>query len=125
MSRYSEAFEKYIGRESPAYVERMKFSPAEACALIRRAGGLPVLAHPVFFDRYGKIKAAFDEASCCPRCWPQGLAGIEVYYTGYDAVTIEYLLGLARQLRPARYGRHGLPRRPTERARPRRRCTCR
>jgi predicted metal-dependent phosphoesterase TrpH len=25
-----------------------------------------------------------------------GLAGIEVYYSGYDAVTIEQLLGLAR-----------------------------
>ncbi len=97
VTSYSEAFNKYIGRNSPAYVERMKFTPAEACALIRRAGGLPVLAHPVFFDKYGAIKARFDEAGLLPDMLAAGLAGIEVYYTGYDAVTIERLLALARQ----------------------------
>jgi 3',5'-nucleoside bisphosphate phosphatase len=97
VSTYGEAFVKYIGRNSPAYVERMKFSPAEACALIRRAGGLPVLAHPVFFDRYGAIKAAFDLEAMLPEMLAAGLAGIEVYYPGYDAITIEHLLGLARR----------------------------
>ncbi len=97
VTSYSQAFEKYIGRNSPAYVERMKFSPAEACALIRRAGGLPVLAHPVFFDKYGMIKARFDEASLLPEMLAAGLAGIEVYYPGYDAVTIERLMLMARQ----------------------------
>lgn len=96
VTSYSEAFTKYIGRNSPAYVERMKFSPAEACALIRRAWGLPVLAHPVFFDKYGMIKARFDEAGL-PDLLAHGLAGIEVYYSGYDAVTIEWLLALARK----------------------------
>ena len=39
LGSFSEAFDKYIGRNSPAYVERMKFTPAEACALIGvRAG---------------------------------------------------------------------------------------
>jgi predicted metal-dependent phosphoesterase TrpH len=97
ISSYSEAFSKYIGRDSPAYVERMKFSPAEACALIRRAGGLPALAHPVHFDRWGKIKTRFDEGSVLPDMLDAGLAGLEVYYTGYDAVTIEQLLDKARR----------------------------
>lgn len=97
ISTYGEAFVKYIGRNSPAYVERMKFSPMEACALIRRAGGLPVLAHPVFFDRYGAIKAAFDLDATLPEMLAAGLAGIEVYYPGYDAITIEHLLGIARR----------------------------
>lgn len=92
---YQQAFEKYIGRNSPAYVSRQKFSPAEACALIRRAGGLPVLAHPVFFDRYGAVKARFDQA-LLPDMLANGLAGIEVYYPRYDATTIELLLGVAR-----------------------------
>jgi hypothetical protein len=96
VTSYSEAFGKYIGRESPAYVERMKFSPAEACALIRRAGGVPVLAHPVFFDRWGKIKTQFDESKLLPEMLAEGLAGLEVYYSGYDAITIEYLLARAR-----------------------------
>lgn len=97
VTSYGQAFEKYIGRNSPAYVERTRFSPGQACALIRRAGGLPVLAHPVFFDQYGMIKARFDETSLLPEMLAAGLAGIEVYYPGYDAVTIEWLLKLARQ----------------------------
>lgn len=94
---FGEAFDKYIGRNSPAYVERMKFAPPEACALIRRAGGVPVLAHPVFFDRYGAIKPAFDLEALAPEMIASGLLGLEVYYPGYDAITIEYLLGVARK----------------------------
>jgi hypothetical protein len=96
---FGEAFDKYIGRNSPAYVERMKFTPAEACALIRRAGGVPALAHPVFFDRYGAIKAAFDLEAMLSELIAGGLMGLEVYYPGYDAITIEYLLGVARKYR--------------------------
>ena len=55
-----------------------------------------MLAHPVFFDRYGKIKAPFDEGKLLPEMLAEGLAGLEVYYSGYDAVTIEFLLGRAR-----------------------------
>jgi predicted metal-dependent phosphoesterase TrpH len=97
VSSYGQAFDQYIGRNSPAYVERIKFTPAEACALICRAGGLPVFAHPVFFDRYGKIKERFDAAGLLPEMISQGLVGIEVYYNGYDAITIEQLLGVARR----------------------------
>jgi predicted metal-dependent phosphoesterase TrpH len=82
------------------YDERMKFTPVEACMLIRRAGGLPVLAHPVTFDRYGAIKTPFDLDERLPTLKDAGLMGIEVYYPGYDAITIEFLLHTAR--------RHGL-----------------
>jgi 3',5'-nucleoside bisphosphate phosphatase len=100
VATFGEAFEKYIGRNSPAYVERMKFTPAEACGLIRRAGGVPVLAHPVFFDRYGAIKSSFNLEAMLEETIAAGLLGIETYYPNYDAVTVEYLLGIAR--------RHGL-----------------
>lgn len=94
---YRDAFERFIGRNSPAYVERMKFTPAEACALIRRAGGLPVLAHPVFYDKYGAIKSAIDLDELLPQMITAGLAGLEAYYPNYDAVTHEFLLGIARR----------------------------
>ena len=55
-SSLSDAFDRYIGRQGPAYVPRMKFSPAEACTLIRASGGVPVLAHPVTFGTGGVIK---------------------------------------------------------------------
>lgn len=91
------AFTKYIGRDSPAYVNRMKFTPAEAVATIRQAGGVPVLAHPVAYDRYGKIVTPFDLGEELPGLIDVGLRGIEVYYRGYDAVTIEYLMNIARR----------------------------
>ncbi len=97
VTSFDQAFEKYIGRDSPAYVERLKFSPAQACALIRRAGGVPVLAHPVFFDRSGAIKAPLDLDVMLPELIAAGLMGLEVYYPGYDAVTTEYLMAVARR----------------------------
>jgi predicted metal-dependent phosphoesterase TrpH len=92
-----EAFDRYIGRNSPAYVERMKFTPAQACQLIRRAGGVPVLAHPVFFDRYGAIKSPFELDTMLPDLIAAGLMGLEVYYPRYDAVTTEYLMAVIRR----------------------------
>lgn len=93
----AEAFERYIGRNSPAYVDRLKFTPAQACTLIRRAGGVPVLAHPVHFDQYGAIRATFDLDAMLPELKAAGLLGLEAYYPGYDAVTMEYLLDVARR----------------------------
>jgi|DewCreStandDraft_1066081.scaffolds.fasta_scaffold00011_54 predicted metal-dependent phosphoesterase TrpH len=87
----AEAFEKYIGHGGPAYVERTKLTPAEAVALIRQAGGVPVLAHPTFSPAYEALVAELVEA---------GLAGLECYYAGYDQETVVHLLMLAQ--------RHGL-----------------
>jgi hypothetical protein len=97
VTSYEEAFVRYIGRNSPAYVERPKFTPTEACALIRRAGGVPVLAHPAGFDRFGAIKPVVDLDAGLPALIAAGLMGIEVYYPGYDAITLEYLMGVARR----------------------------
>ena len=41
-----EAFDKYLHRGGPCYVEQPKLSPSEAVHLIHKAGGLAVLAHP-------------------------------------------------------------------------------
>jgi len=83
-----EAFIKYIGREGPAYVEREKINPAGAVALVLRANGLPVLAHPLTVDdpevMIIELKAA-------------GLAGIEAYYNGYSAEEVSRLVGLANK----------------------------
>lgn len=94
---FDEAFQRYIGRHSPAYVERLRFSPAEACRLIRQAGGVPALAHPVSYDRFGAIRTPFGLDKTLPELCEAGLLGIEAYYPGYDAVTIEYILGVARR----------------------------
>jgi len=41
-----EAFDLYIGTGGPAYVPRYKITPEEGIALIQKAGGVAVLAHP-------------------------------------------------------------------------------
>jgi 3',5'-nucleoside bisphosphate phosphatase len=99
VTTYEEAFTRYIGRGGPAYVERLKLTPVEACGLIRGAGGLPVLAHPVYFDRLGMMKTPFEMDSGLAELSAVGLVGLEVYYPGYDAITIEYLLSQARRHR--------------------------
>ena len=40
----SEAFDLYIGRDGPAYVGRVKLTPADAIRLIQSVGGRAVLA---------------------------------------------------------------------------------
>jgi len=81
----AEAFDKYIGRNGPAYVERFKLEPEDAVALILEAGGVPVLAHPreVVYFVQPLVKA--------------GLLGLEVHYGMYDDATISELAHLARQ----------------------------
>ncbi|HSW10286.1 MAG TPA: PHP domain-containing protein [Bacillota bacterium] len=79
-----EAFDKYLSRGRPGYVERARFSPAEAVALIREAGGVPVLAHPG-----GRGHALVVELMA------EDLQGIEVYHPDHGPEAIVELLRLA------------------------------
>ncbi len=83
-----EAFEKYIARDGPAYVEREKMTPVEAVELIARTNGLPVMAHPFTVPEPEALVAEMRAA---------GLVGIEAYYNGYTADTINRVVGLAKE----------------------------
>jgi predicted metal-dependent phosphoesterase TrpH len=83
-----EAFNRYIGREAPAYVEREKMTPEEVVQLITRVGGLAVLAHPSDID---------DLEHLIPRLQRVGLVGMEVYYNNYPLKTIQHLASLAHK----------------------------
>ena len=83
-----EAFNDYIGRAAPAYVEREKMTPVEALELILRANGLPVLAHPLTTDDPEMMVIELKAA---------GLVGLEAYYNGYTADKINKLLSLANK----------------------------
>ncbi len=80
-----EAFEKYIGRNGPAYVERIKVTPEEAVQVIRKADGIPVLAHPGWGVRDEMIPLLVDA----------GLEGLEAYYPDHPQATIDHLLEIA------------------------------
>jgi hypothetical protein len=95
VSSWDEAFELWIGRGRPAYVERFRLPPEEAIRLVRWARGLPVLAHPYFFSANGECRAALDLARWLPRLRAAGLAGIEIYYPNYTRGASRQLLDLA------------------------------
>ena len=42
-----EAFERFLGDHCPCYVSREKITPVMAIDLIRKAGGLAIIAHPI------------------------------------------------------------------------------
>ena len=70
-----EAFDRFLASGKPGHVPRTKLVPEAAVRLIRRAGGVPVLAHPGISD-LDRLIPALVEA---------GLMGIECYYAEHSA----------------------------------------
>ncbi len=87
VSDIPQAFDKYLAEGRPAHVPKYKQSPAEAIGLIRRAGGVAVLAHPMVNNRDELIRHFVDD----------GLQGLEVYYPNCPPVTTEYYAKLAKK----------------------------
>ena len=84
-----EAFEKYIGDDGPCYVAREYMSPEQAISSIRKAGGVPVLAHPLLYNLPHDELYALVE-----RLKKASLKGIEVYYSnncGQDEANVKAL----------------------------------
>jgi predicted metal-dependent phosphoesterase TrpH len=84
----AEAFDKYIGRTGPAYVEREKMTPAEAVAMIVRLGGVADLAHPADLQGLDELLAELKAA---------GLSAMEVYYKDYLPETVGKLAAAAQR----------------------------
>jgi predicted metal-dependent phosphoesterase TrpH len=82
-----EAFDKYIGDRSPAYITDFKLNPYEAIDLIKAASGIPVLAHPYILGR-DELIGDFAKA---------GLMGLEVYYPEHTKEMIQRYLGFAKE----------------------------
>ncbi len=89
IASFDEAFERFIGRDGPAYAEREKLTPDEAIALIARAGGLAVFAHPSFTKDYERVAEELAAA---------GAFGLEAYYKHYDPKLVQELVALADRL---------------------------
>ena len=86
ISSMKEAFDKYISRNGPAYVERDKMTPIEAVELILKFNGLPVLAHPF---------TASNPETMIIELKAAGLTGIETYYNDYTTAEINELISFA------------------------------
>ena len=69
----SEAFQKYLAADRPAYVKKERMRALDVVRLLRSVGAVPVLAHPLTIkvpDLYPFIQTLVRE----------GLLGVEVEY---------------------------------------------
>lgn len=75
-----EAFDRYIGDNCPCFVPRKKITPMRAVEIILKAGGVPILAHPVLYHmsnaRLEKLVSTLKD---------MGLVGLEAVYSTYCA----------------------------------------
>ena len=85
-----EAFDRFLHNGGPAAAPRRKLAPEQAVGIIRKARGVPVLAHPGLANRDPMIPALVEA----------GLAGIESYYPEHSAGQTQTYIGLCQ--------RHGL-----------------
>lgn len=85
-----QAFDRYLRAGGPAYVSHRKLEPREACAVIRNAGGLAVMAHPGFHDS--------SEATIRELAAGGVLDGVECYYAEHTPEQTARFVGLCREL---------------------------
>jgi len=82
-----DAFDRYLGKNKPAYVEKHRVPMEDAIATIKAAGGVAVLAHPY-------LNAVADQDNFEPfllRLKAMGLEGIEAIYPQHpEAATAHY-----------------------------------
>lgn len=90
-----DAFDKYIGRNGPAYAERVKLAPAEAVRLLLDRGALPVMAHPTYSASKSDRGAVHSLPGILADLTDAGLVGMEVYYGDYTPEQVKWLRGLA------------------------------
>jgi predicted metal-dependent phosphoesterase TrpH len=91
-----EAFDSYLAKGKPAYMDRLRLGAAEAIALIRGAGGVPVLAHPFTLQMSSSALEKF-----VAELVDAGLQGIEAYYSEHTPEQEQKYLRLARTFRLA------------------------
>lgn len=99
---FREAFDRYLGNGKVAFVPKDRLAIAEAIALIHRAGGLAILAHPgsqCTRDRLAALRSA-------------GLDGVEILHPSHSWDDSQRLDAMAGELDLVRSGGsdwHGSP----------------
>jgi len=92
----NDAFDRYLGTGQPAYVDKYRIPCDAAIHLIREAGGIAVLAHPVLLSTPGgRLDSGLMDFFTS-----MGLGGIEVYYPEHSPELTAHYADIA--------GRHSL-----------------
>jgi len=87
-----DAFDRWLARGRPGYVDKARLSVTEAAALARQAGGVAVIAHPVSLGLEGS-----SLESTLRQLAEDGVAGLESYYGRYSPPRRRELVELARR----------------------------
>jgi hypothetical protein len=82
-----EAFFKFIGYHSPAYVPKMALSPVDAIGFIEKHNGIPVAAHP----------GSYDDGQVLNEMIGAGLMGIEVFHPDHSSSKTDRYLEIAQR----------------------------
>ena len=88
--KVADAFDRWIGRNGPAYVERDKMTPVESVHCIVERGGMACLAHPADLQDLDALLGELAGA---------GMQAMEVFYKDYLPETVEALRQAAERHR--------------------------
>ena len=88
----NDAFDRFLGKRKPAYVDKFRISCQKAIKVIESAGGIAVLAHPFLIDQnFKKIEQLMEMLI------PFGLGGIECFYPEHPKTAISFYKSLAKR----------------------------
>ncbi len=90
---FQEAFDRFLKKGAPAYVDKLRFTSKEALHFIHEAGGVAVLAHPntLGVSRYSELEKLILQLV------NEGLQGIEVYYPEHSSAEVAQYKTLAER----------------------------
>ncbi len=81
-----DAFDRFLAAGRPAYVDKARLEIADGIAMVHRAGGLAIIAHPGAEGRRERIEPLV----------PMGLDGLEVRHPSHSAEDVKRLDALAQ-----------------------------
>jgi len=89
----NDAFDNYLGKGKPAYVDKFRIDTRQAIALISGAGGIPVLAHPYLLET--ESEKELEDLVVMMKA--MGLKGLEVYYPDHPPENTAQYAALAQK----------------------------
>ena len=88
---FQEAFDRFLKKGAPAYVDKFRFTSKEALHFIHEARGVAVLAHP---NTLG-VSRSSELEKVIVQLVDEGLRGIEVYYPEHSSAEVAQYKSLA------------------------------
>lgn len=90
---YTEAFDRYLGDNKCAYVPRETLNYEESMELITKAGGVPVLTHPLLYKM-----SDTNLENMMVKLRQKGLKAVEVYYSTHSNSDTQHVMAMANRV---------------------------